>query len=50
MLQKTVTEYNYISNITVTEKVNITKADKIYQHKKGNRYDYRVTNKLQHYL
>ena len=39
VLQKTVTEYNYISNIIVAEKVNIIKTNKIYQHKKGNIYD-----------
>ena len=39
LLQKTVTEYSYNSNITVTKKVKITMANIICQNKKSNIYD-----------
>ena len=38
MLQKTVTEYSYNSNITVTKKINITMTNIIDQHKKRQQY------------
>ena len=38
-LQKTVTEYSYNSNITVTKKVEITMTNIIYQNKVSNIYD-----------
>ena len=36
LLQKTVTEYSYNSNVTVTKKITMTNI--IYQNKKSNIY------------